>query len=225
MCEMEEKFASLLILAHERLKTVAPIDDIHLYLNQLSVGQKENVPMFDEHMAEIITHSTLKAVFMFLSRIGVWDFLNHRLLAHIAKKYPDKVLEAAVLTYSKDVDTFKERTKLEDFLRIWPGRTRYDSDPQRVPLASKLNAQWKEYTLADLANHEGYLASEFLLNQFIFHFSNAEPGCVTLMWLIPASAAALIKKSIMKRQPDLKKMNIQELTVGDFIYKVGLAKG
>ena len=219
---MQRKFASLLTLACQKLKTVS-IVDLRVFITQLCADQKENIPLFDEHMSEIINHSTLEELFIFLSRIGAWDFLNFHILACIAQEYDeDKKLVDKVRKYESEVNEFKKQTKLRDFLRVWPGRTHYKSLPGRVPLTTKRNIQWDEYTLANLAEDEEYLASQFRLHQFIFHFSNAEPGSVTLMWLIPASAAALIEKAIMEKEPDLKRMKIQELTVGIFTYKVPL---
>ena len=219
--KMNEEFAALLSLVHHYLETNnVPPGDLHVYLTQLSVSTKENIPFFSDSMAEIMSQRTINQIFAFLSRIGAWSFLNYRLLECVAKRFGDEDLRGKVWEYGQQIQVFKSQTKLADFLRVWSGRSPYGTLPDRMPLIAKFEANWPEFTLADLAKLQGYIASEFNLEEYVLHFSNGESGCVHLMWLVPTSVVVLIKRAIMENNPNLKLMNISELTFDGFVYKV-----
>ena len=213
---MNEKFAALLMITHDFLvaNNVSP-ESLHVYLTQLSVSTKENIRTFSDSMAEIISQSTINQIFAFLSRIGAWSFLNFHLLDSVANRFGNKSVIGEVEEYSQQIQVFKKETKLIDFLRVWSGRSPYGSLPDRMPLIAKLKAKWPEYTLADLARDQEYLASEFELEQHAFHFSNAEKGCVCIMWLVPTSAVPLINK---KNKHNLR--NVLKVGILDFHFKV-----
>ena len=223
MREEEEKFSALLAFSSERLQDlgVSP-DKLKVYLTQLSVSQTENIPQFSEHMAGIMLNvDSHSKIFTFLSRVGAWGFLNFYLLKCVARRYGDDEMKGEVEKYGTEVDTLKSETKLKDYLRACSNRSPYGSLPERKPLIVKLEEEWGDCTLADVAEQEGYLAGEFLLEQYIFHFSNAAKGCVTLTWLIPTTAIPLIRRAITENRVKLKG-TICELIVGDecFIFKV-----
>ena len=196
-------------------------DKLRVYITQLSVSLKEYIPQFSEHMAEIFSESSYSQMFAFLSRVGAWGFLNFYLLSCIANRYGDDDMKRKVEAYGSEVDTFKTETKVKDYLRIWSGRSAYGSLPERKPLIAKINEEWEHYTLADVAEVEGYLAEEFFLETYVFHLSNGREGSVVLMWLIPASAVPLIKRAVMEKRMK-GAPNICELIVDDqrFIFKV-----
>ena len=221
MVKLDRKFAKLLGFAHEKLTALVSVDTLRVYITHLSVSQKENIPLFSKHMTEIISETSHSKIFALLSRMGAWSMLNFHLLHGIAEEYGDEELKAAVSHYSTDVNLFKQETTLEDFLCVWSSRSAYGSLPERQPLIAKLKVEWKDCTLATVAQEECYLANEFQLEPHIMHFSNGNPGCVVLMWLIPAAAVSLIQEAVKEKGSTLKK-KILQLIVGDktFVFKV-----
>ena len=216
---MEDRFS--LLMARAPGKLTGSLDTIRLYITGLSASVKENVPLFDDHMLEIISESTLNEIFSLLTRLGSWDFLNFYILERLAKAFGNEELVGEIEQYGEAVEAFKEETKLTDFLRIWSGRTLHGTLPNRKAVIVKLQAKWPEYTLADVACLEKYLSGEFLLEHFIFHFSNAERGCVTIMWLVPASVIPLMKAAAKELENKLRKTDIQELTIdGTSVFQV-----
>ena len=223
---MTRKFALLLLTTYRKLKACnVPVEELRVYLTELSVSRKENVPLFSKQMAEIIVQTSLDQVITFMSRIGGWDFLNYYLLECVAEDFGDSELQGKVKEYGERVEVFKAMTKLAEFLRVWSSRSPQGSLPDRETLIVKLEAQlWKDCTLADVARQERWLASEFQLEQYAFHFSNAEPGCVCLMWLIPVSAVPLILKAIQDEKPNFTAASICEVVIGgSLVYKVNCA--
>ena len=221
--KFETDFAGLLYSAHDALNNAGVTESrVRIFLNQMSVGQKENIPLYEQRMAEIISHVTLEEIFLFCSRIEVWNFLNFQLLQDLADHFEVKELQKRLQEYSAAVDAFKRNTKLVDFLRIWAGRNSLKTLPNSEPVFAKLKAfKWEDYTLEDVARHEQYLASEFRLRQFVMRFSNAGEGCVVLMWLVTKSVAAEMKKIMSgDEKPCFDSLTIEELNIGGRILKV-----
>ena len=219
---MEERFAGLLVAAIAELEKLGvPVGKVQLYLTSLKASTQADVPLFDQYTLSLLNESSLDQIFTILSRTGAVNFLNFRLLQLVVKHFGNENLQNQVDQYGEEVTEFMRETKFIDFYRIWSGQAAHGSVPNYQLLVVKLNRKWPEATLSMVADMESYLAGEFQLNAFIFRFSQANPGCVSLLWLIPASAAQLIKEAMKTKQPDFKKMNIQELIVnGEVLFSV-----
>ena len=222
---MEESFSSLLLTASIELRKLeVPVDDVVLYLTSLKTSIQADEPLFDKHTLSLLNASSLNQVFTMLSRTGAINFLNFRLLQLVVMKFGDQSLKDQVEKYSEEVTKFMRETKFIDFYRIWSGQAAHGSVPNCLPVVVKLDRKWPEATLSMIADMESYLAGEFQLNAFNFRFAQANPGCVSLVWLIPANAAQLIKEAMKTKQPDFEKMNIQELIVnGEVLFPVRIA--
>ena len=219
---MEERFGALLVKTSTELETLkAPVDKVCLYLTSLSASKQANAPYFDKYTAALMSESSISRIFTILSRNGDFNFLNFRLLQLAVKKFGNQNLKAQVEDYGVKVIEFMKETKLTDFLRVWSGQAAYGSVLDRQLLVVKLDREWPKATLWCIAETEKYLAGEFQLNDFIFRFKEARPGCVILMWLIPSCAAQLIKDAMKTKTPNFKRMKIRELIVnGDVLFQV-----
>ena len=167
--KLEDNFANLLHFAVNALKHAGVTDsDVHIFLNQICLSHKENIPLHDQRMSEIIPHVTLKGMFLFCSRIEVWDFLNFQLLMDLAEHFRVKELQAHLQEHIKAVNNFKHDTKLVDFLHIWAGQNFLNRLPNSDLVFAKLKEiKWEDYTLEDVACHEKFLMSEFWLKQLV----------------------------------------------------------
>ena len=219
---MEESFADLLVAASDELEFLETrVDRVRLYLTSLKVSTQADEPLFDQYTLSLLNESSMNQIFTILSRTGAVNFLNFRLLQLVVKKFGNQNLKDQVEKYGEEVSKFMKETKFIDFYRIWSGQAAHGSVPNCQLLVVKLDRKWPEVTLSIIADMENYLAGEFQLNAFIFRFSQANPGCVSLVWLIPACAARLIKEAMKTKQPNFKKMNIQELIVnGEVLFSV-----
>ena len=219
---MEESFASLLLTACIELRKLGvPIDEVVLYLTSLKASTQADEPLFDKYTLSLLNESNLNQIFTILSRTGAISFLNYRLLQLVVMIFGNQNLKDQVEKYGEEVSKFMKETKFTDFYRIWSGQAAHGSVPNCQLLVVKLDKKWPGATLSMIADMEKFLAGEFQLNAFIFRFAQANPGCVSLVWLIPTSAARLIKEAMKTKQPDFKKMNIQELIVnGEVLFSV-----
>ena len=219
---IEKRFANLVVATSDELETLqTQVDEVVLYLTSLKASTQADEPLFDEYTLSLLNESSLNQIFTILSRTGAVDFLNFRLLQLVVKKFGNQNLKDQMKKYGEEVAEFMRETKFTDFYRIWSGQAAHGSVPNYQQLVLKLDRKWPEATLSIIADMESYLAGEFQLNAFIFRFAQANPGCVSLVWLIPACAARLIKEAMKTKQPDFKKMNIQELIVnGEVLFSV-----
>ena len=221
--KLETDFAGLLCFAHNALKRAHVTDaDARIFLTQMSVSHKENIPLYKKQMADIISCLTLEEIILFCSRMEIWDFLNFQILQDLANHFKVKELQSRLQDYGAAVSVFKQKTKLVDFLHIWAGRNSLKTLPDSEPVFAKLKAiKWEDYTLEDVAHHEQYLASEFHLKQLVMRFSNAGKGCVVLMWLVTKSVAAEMKKIMSSgEKPAFDGMTFEELNIGGTTFKV-----
>ena len=167
--KLENNFANLLHFAVNALKHAGVTDsDVHIFLNQISLSHKENIPLHDLRMSELITHQTLEEIFLFCSRIEVWDFLNFQLLMDLADHFRVKDLQAHLQKHITAVNIFKQDTKLIDFLRIWNFLNRLPNSD--LVFAKLKEIKWDDYTLEDVARHEKFLMSGFRLKQLVMQF-------------------------------------------------------
>ena len=223
MKEEKKKFALLQATACQKLQDLGRKPEIiAVYLTGLSVQQGEATPLFDEHMAGILFKQSLSQMFMFLSRVGAWGFLNFDLLSCIANQFGDDDLNSKVEEYGRGIASFMEETKFEDYLRVYTNRIALGSLPGRKPLIAKLEGKWGEFTLDKVTKLQGDLEGEFRLEPYILKLCNGGQKCVMVMWLIPSSAVSIIKKAITEKRVDLTGSNICELIVGEdrFVFKV-----
>ena len=221
--KLETDFGGLLYFAHNALKRAHITDgDARIFLTQMSVSHKENIPLYEKRMADIISCVTLEEIILFCSRMEVWDFLNFQILQDLADHFQVEELQSRLQDYGAAVSVFKQNTKLVDFLRIWAGRNTLNTLPDSEPVFAKLkSSKWEDYTLEDVARHEKYLTSEFRLRQLVMRFSNAAEGCVVLMWLVSKSVATEMKKIMSgKEKPAFDGMTIEELYIGGRTFKV-----
>ena len=229
VADLEAEFSLIQARVYQKLEEKPEsIGTVRQFINSLSVSQRENIPYFDRHMQEILNYSTLEEVFSFLTRKGVWSFLNSHILEKIVEQFNLEGLDRALQEYNDKVDDFKKQTKLGDFLEVWSGRSIHETSDGhlhtdgRIPIVAKFGSRWEDYTLAQVADSENQLANAFLLHKLILDFQSASPGCIAVTWLVPLSVLEAVKRALKHKKPDLKKMNIQELVIGNLLFTVSI---
>ena len=191
-------------------------------ITSLCVNQKQNIPFFSTQLICEISGFSFDGIFLFLTRNEVWDFLNFHVLTKIVKQFltDDKTIQRAIEDYQPKVDDFKKNTFLQDYVQV------RSSGASPIPgckdVMVKLKRKYERFTLADVSQQEMFLASQFLLNQFIFRFKDAEMGCVQITWLIPETAIDLLMpENLARRGEALKHCGIMEIRVNNrYVYKV-----
>ena len=229
IADKEIQFAALICDVQEHLRDCPEkvIESIKSFLTTLTVGIQEDTSpcVFLYHQAEIIAHNKLSQVFQWLTLHGFWSFLNFYLLEKIVDKYgTDDDLKKRIGAFKHDMEKFKLEMKLVDFLPAWSGRCPHIPAAGFEPIILRVNKDWPQCTLADIAKMEGYLESRFLINRFILRLANGRYGSVVIMWLVPSQAIAYLKERIMAvGTKSLREEGIIEVMLGEnFVMKVNL---
>ena len=220
---LQKKFDDVLLLAQKSFKSRAvPLSELRLKVTSLCVSQKQNIPLFDQSEIRLINTYSYEEIFTFLTSKEVWGFLNFQVLQEIVEQFipSDTEVSGKISEYTPQVDAFKDETYLQDYVRIRGSGA--NTIPEYRDVMVKIQRDYDRFTLADLSKEEGFLANQFLLNQFIFWLKNVEPGCIQITWLVPASAVQLLKPDeLAKKGKALKERGIREIWVdGRYVYKV-----
>jgi acetyl-CoA synthetase len=220
---LQDDFNSIIIKTQSLIvaKNV-PLMLFRQLITSLCVNQKQNIPFFTTQMITEVSNFSFDDIFLFLTRNEVWDFLNFHVLTKIVKHFlaGEKMIQRAIESYQPKVDVFKRNTFLQDFVQV------RSSGACPIPgckdVMVKVKGMYERYTLADVSEQEQFLASQFLLNQFIFKLKEAETGCVQITWLIPETAIELLlPENLAKRGEALKHQGILEIRVDNrYVYKV-----
>ena len=220
--ELQKKFASLIHSAFMSFKTKpVPIDELQVYLSQRCADERHKIPLFEKRMNDIIHQSTHQQVFMLLSRIRAWDFLDYSLLEDAVKEFDLSELNPQLASYAQDVCAFQSETKLIDFLKVWKSSCLEKELPACEILIAKCSGDIRNITLADVAKKAKIIASKFNLLTLAARLGWANPGSVYLLWYVPEAVSKHIKEvMVSKERPNLVCYGIQELVVGKNIYKV-----
>ena len=198
-----------------------PVSEINLRLTAFCVNIEDNIPLFNTHTLGVIAKSEVPEIFALMTRIKAWDILNYRVLSTLCEEcIPEDEVHGYVEQYSTEADTFKRQTLVRDYMMFRGSSLTYPRG--YTTLSAKIDRKYNQYTLADLAKDEAFLANEFLLQQMIFRFKESQRGCISITWFIPKSAMShLTPPLINKRRKALKEREIIELIVDEkYIYRV-----
>jgi len=151
--ELQEEFSDILISAQTSfVSQQVPLDQVRLWVTNLCVDQKENIPAFDKSELKEINTSSINEIFTFLTRHEVWDILNFRVLQRMVKRFipDDRNVKESIERYASKVDTFKNSTILLDYIRVRVnGPKEY---PNHITVLAKIKSsrEFDNFTLADV---------------------------------------------------------------------------
>ena len=126
-----------------------------------------------------------------------WDFLNYGFLEHVINKCGSPDLIWQMQKYVSELSTFKQRTRVCDFINSWPCRK--NSLPKHClkELVVKMKHEWSQCTLQDVESFMKDLVHKFFLPEFDNLLQKAERGCVCVVtWLTSPSIATLLQQNL-----------------------------
>ena len=142
-----------------------------------------------------------------------WDFLNYGLLEHVISNFGSQDLKQNMQEYVHELSTFKETTRLCDFIESWPCRN--DSPPEdSLKRVVKMKHDWSKCTLQDVESFKKALVHKFFLPEFDILHQKAERGCVCVTWLTSPSIATLLQQNLANIETEFfKKHGINAITI------------
>ena len=143
-----------------------------------------------------------------------WDFLNYGLLEHVISNFGSQDLKHNMQEYIHELSTFKETTRLCDFIESWPCRDEYPPEDRLKKVVVKMQHEWSQCTLRDVESFKKALVNKFFLPEFDILLQNAERGCVCVTWLISPSIATLLQQNLANIETEFfKKHYINTMTI------------
>ena len=143
-----------------------------------------------------------------------WDFLNYGLLEHVVSNFGSPDLKRNMLEYVHELSTFKETTRLCDFIESWPCRDDGPPQDRLKKVVVKMKHEWSRCTLQDVESFRKALVHKFFLPEFDILLQKAERGCVCVTWLTSPSIATLLQQNLANIETEFfKKHDINAMTI------------
>ena len=143
-----------------------------------------------------------------------WDFLNYGLLEHVISNFGSQDLKHNMQEYIHELSTFKETTRLCDFIESWPCRDEYPPEDRLKKVVVKMQHEWSQCTLRDVESFKKALLNKFFLPEFDILLQKAEKGCVCVTWLTSPSIATLLQQNLANIETEFfKKHGINTMTI------------
>ena len=143
-----------------------------------------------------------------------WDFLNYGLLEHVISNFGSQDLKHNMQEYIHELSTFKETTRLCDFIESWPCRDEYPPEDRLKKVVVKMQHEWSQCTLRDVESFKKALVNKFFLPEFDILLLKAERGCVCVTWLTSPSTATLLHQNLVNIETEFFKIHdINAMTI------------
>ena len=155
-----------------------------------------------------------------------WDFLNYGLLEHVITNFGSEGLKQQMQEYVHELSTFKQTTRLCDFIESWPCRDDGPPEDRLKKVVVKMNHEWSQCTLRDVESFKKALLHKFFLPEFDILLQKAERGCVCVTWLTSPSIATLLQQNLANIETEFfKKHGIDAVTIdGQDVYLTPVKK-
>ena len=222
---LQMSFSNLLARAKNVLTSQPSIiDDLRMHLTTLCVNGKRNIRFFDGMMCKLFTNMKVPEIIMFMTKHRVWDPINYKILKNILHLCVPSETETQdyIEQHSVVVQKFQRKTLLRDYMAIVGCNLTTPHGCKTITV--KFERKYKGYTMAKFAQDQGFLAGQFLIEEFAFRFKEAHDGCVSITWYIPKSALQLFSPPIIHEKMEaLRQKEVIEIIVDNkYIYRVSL---
>ena len=127
-----------------------------------------------------------------------WNFLNYSLLEYLINKFGDKALAERMEEYKRKLQEFRRSTRLCDFAQHFKSVTKNNLIDKNVTnkLEVKFYKNWEVCTLEDLENWKECITQKLFLPSFVTILHDINPGCISIVWTIPALYASSLMEGI-----------------------------
>ena len=214
----ENTFGDLVDKACKEVKKIDP-NILLSRVTYLPVSvRQEHRSFIEEKLTNIPPPETFAKIWSILNLY--WDFLNYGLLEHVINKCGSEDLKQQMHAYVDELSTFKQTTRLCDFIESWPCRDDGPPEDRLKKVVVKMRHEWSQCTLQEVESFKRALVHKFFLPEFDIHLQKAERGCVCVTWLTPPSIATLLQQNLANIEAEFfKKHGIDAVTIdGQDVY-------
>ena len=221
----DSKFCNLVNEAYQEVNGKVDPSDFLSRVTCLPVSDRTQHRSFiKENLTNIPPPVTFVNIWSILNLY--WDFLNYGLLQHVISNFGSEDLKQRMQEYVHELSTFKETTRLCDFIESWPCRDDGPPENQLKKVVIKMKHKWSHCTLQDVESFKKSLVHKFFLPEIDILLQKAERGCVCVTWLTSHSIATLLQQNLANIEPEFfKKHGIDAVTIdGQDVYLTPVKK-
>lgn len=214
--EIQKKWLALLTCVLSSLTTLGTnIQRVRIVICNFPASRKHaNILLFQEHLERLRNAESLEDIFELLGQYEYWSWKNPHLLEAIVHALGTEDLKELVRLYKKDLEVYRINLKLSDYASL-VHRNASPQKPDFKTMIFKLGARWSEYTLQCVEEFWASIVEEFSLFPYALIFHHAEPGCVSLTFLVPASLAPCLVLESKRKESIFQKHNIIFLSIAE----------
>ena len=189
---------------------------LHIFLSRVTYlpvsVRTQHRSFIEEKLTKIPPPVTFENTWLTLNLY--WDFLNYGLLEHVINQCGSEDLKQQMQDYVDELSTFKQTTRLCDFIKSWPCRDSGPPEDRLKKVVVKMKHKWSRCTLQDVESFKKALVHKFFLPEFDILLQKAEKGCVCVTWLTSPSIATLLQQNLANIETEFfKKHDINTMTI------------
>ena len=221
----DSTFRSLVNKAYQEVNGKMEPSDFLSRITCLPVSARTQHRSFiKENLTNIPQSATIVNIWTILNLY--WDFLNYGLLEHVIRNFGSEDLKQQMQNYVDELSTFKQTTRLCDFIESWPCRDDGPPEDRLKKVVVKMKHEWSQCTLQDVESLKKSLVHKFFLPEFDMLLQKAERGCVCVTWLTSPSIATLLQQNLTNIETEFfKKHGIDAVTIdGQDVYLTAVKK-
>ena len=173
--------------------------------------KEEHEKFFHRTKSEITRATTFDELFVCLDTY--WDFLNYTLLEGVLEAHGTEEMLQEIDGYIRDLEEFREKTKLKIFWQLQRHRIRSKPPPGFSQFVTK-HCITGESTLKDVENIRREISDEFHLQKCALLLVHVVEGSVVITWFVPSPAITLLKQGL-GRPEVLAKLHIESVEFFD----------
>ena len=213
VCYFDSTFRSLVNKAYQEVNGKMEPADFLSRVTCLPVSARTQHRSFiKENLTNIPQSATIVNIWTILNLY--WDFLNYGLLEHVISNFGSEGLKQQMQAYVDELSTFKQTTRLCDFIGSWPCRDDEPPEDCLKKVVIKMKHEWSQCTLQDVESFKKSLVHKFFLPEFDILLHKAERGCVCVTWLTSPSIATLLQQNLANIETEFfKKHGIDAVTI------------
>ncbi len=189
--ELKAEFTSLVKSAYDVVvKGVTSPLDFRQRVSRLKHGEL----IIKDYLSDLQRHATVEETWDKLS--NYWNYFNYGLLEHVVSRFGDDRLKQKMESYVSELDTFKQRTRLCDYVNELPV-----SRHTLLKFEVQIKHPAADCTLWQVELIMRQLVSEFSIpKQLMVIFKETTEDCICITWLIPPSISfeSTLKNALFK---------------------------
>ena len=145
-----------------------------------------------DNIAAITGAKSLDEIFGHLNKY--WNFFDYGILEYLIDRLGTNKLKQSLITYLNHLDEFRRRTKLIDFVKLWPQKRASNPPPGFTRIVIKLDKNISDLTLHDIEKFRRNFAYAYSIKEFVLLLGGIQPGSVILIWFVPSAIVAKLRE-------------------------------